>query len=383
MRSLSLLAVTLVACSVSHPMEPTDAGAPDVGLPDTGAPDAGVDAAPPPPCEAWALEIGFVPRARAQLAVWIEHDDGARLETVAVTEATSLRGLGNRPGAQQMNTGFAWPMGRRLDVLPRWAGRRLETGGRPFRSVVFLEGPEGFASGHAPGPHDPFYCMSFDARQVEQMDAVSCASYWAGEAGRYLGDGEAVEEPFVDASGARMRPVPPTSPYPPRRDRTAPEGEEHADVGRFAADALAIMPELDAITVATPSTELPARYEARIPADRPVSVYVEAHTELDWNDAFPQPPVPSEPEGAWDWWAEGYGLARGGQPSAVYRVEVDGVGHHGTAAPIGRTAHFATGPALVPPDDLTDDPDAHPGSGADRLRLEDGERVQVDVTCAR
>lgn len=387
MRSFLLLTIALVGCSGSHSMEPRDAGGPpdgapaDAGAPDSGAPDSGA----PLRCEEWALAIGFVPTARAQIAVWIEHDDGARLETVAVTQATSLRGLGNRPGAQQMNTGYAWPMGRRLDVLPRWAGRRLETGGRAFRSVVFLEGPEGFAAGHARGPEiDSFYCMSFHRGAVERMDAITCASLWGGESGRYLREDETdVVEPFVDASGARMRPVPFDSPYPPRRDRAGPQREEHPDVGRFAGDALEIMPELDAITVATPRADLPAHYEARVPAGRPVSVFVEANTELDFNDAFPQPPVPTEPEGAWDTWARSYGLARGGQPSVVYRVDVDGPGRHAAAVPIGRTARFATTPNLLAPDDLTDDPAARPGSGADRLRLADGERVRVEVSCAR
>jgi len=64
------------------------------------------------------LEIGFTPTERAQIAVWVERDDGTFMETVRLTSSVALRGVGNRPGAMQMNSGFRWPMGCREGILP-------------------------------------------------------------------------------------------------------------------------------------------------------------------------------------------------------------------------------------------------------------------------
>jgi hypothetical protein len=70
------------------------------------------------------LELGFTPTKRAQIAVWIEREDGTFVETIALTQAVAYRGIGNRPGALQMNSGYRWPYGRREGVLPVWAHRR-------------------------------------------------------------------------------------------------------------------------------------------------------------------------------------------------------------------------------------------------------------------
>src|SRR5687768_14262285 len=72
------------------------------------------------------LSLEFVPTGRAQLAIWVERADGTFLRTVRLTEAVASRGIGNRPGASQMNSGFRWPYGRREGVLPVWATRRAQ-----------------------------------------------------------------------------------------------------------------------------------------------------------------------------------------------------------------------------------------------------------------
>lgn len=64
------------------------------------------------------LELSFTPTRRAQIAIWIEDADGTFIETVALTSSVALRGVGNRPGALQMNSGFRWPYGRREGILP-------------------------------------------------------------------------------------------------------------------------------------------------------------------------------------------------------------------------------------------------------------------------
>ena len=71
------------------------------------------------------IELRFTPTRFAQIAVWLESADGERFATVRLTEAVARRGIGNRPGASQMNSGFHWPYGRREGVLPVWASRRV------------------------------------------------------------------------------------------------------------------------------------------------------------------------------------------------------------------------------------------------------------------
>ncbi|MCZ7680715.1 MAG: hypothetical protein M5U28_18875 [Sandaracinaceae bacterium] len=56
------------------------------------------------------VELHFTPTARAQIAIWIESEDGARFATVRLTEAVAYRGIGNRTGALQMNSGYRWPL---------------------------------------------------------------------------------------------------------------------------------------------------------------------------------------------------------------------------------------------------------------------------------
>src|SRR5262245_22143731 len=76
------------------------------------------------------LILTFTPTERAQIAIWIEAANGTFLSTVGLTQAVSVRGIGNRPGAAQMNSGYHWPYGRREGVLPIWAHRRMSAPGR-------------------------------------------------------------------------------------------------------------------------------------------------------------------------------------------------------------------------------------------------------------
>src|SRR5262249_51397941 len=103
------------------------------------------------PPVARTLEFKFTPTARTQIALWIEKPDGTPegfLKTIRLTQAVALRGIGNRPGASQMNSGFRWPYGRREGVLPVWAHRRLRApGATQFKRVIFQDRvSEGLAS---------------------------------------------------------------------------------------------------------------------------------------------------------------------------------------------------------------------------------------------
>src|SRR5688572_1400288 len=103
---------------------------------------------PPPPLQLPILELHFTPTKYAQLAIWVEHANGEFLGTVRLTEAVAKRGIGNRPGASQMNSGFRWPYGRRDGALPIWATRRAAApGARQFKTVIFQDRTsEGLAS---------------------------------------------------------------------------------------------------------------------------------------------------------------------------------------------------------------------------------------------
>ena len=74
-----------------------------------------------------------VPLHRRQARADRDLDRGRRtgtfMSTVGLTQAVSVRGIGNRPGAIQMNSGYRWPYGRREGVLPIWAHRRAAAPG--------------------------------------------------------------------------------------------------------------------------------------------------------------------------------------------------------------------------------------------------------------
>ena len=71
-----------------------------------------------------AIALNFTATERAQIAIWIEKADGTFMGTVGLTQAVSVRGIGNRPGATQMNSGYHWPYGRREGVLHAVKSRR-------------------------------------------------------------------------------------------------------------------------------------------------------------------------------------------------------------------------------------------------------------------
>lgn len=95
--------------------------------------------------------------------------------------------------------------------------------------------------------------------------------------------------------------------------------------------------------------------------------------------------TPSTPTGEWDDWSQRYGYPYRGQPSVVFDVVIELPPRHRfapatfvarTPSRMGALDGSLRSSAL---DGIVDDPVAHPGSGADRLRLVDGARVQVEV----
>lgn len=392
-RRMSIACVVfVVACGARTAVElPGDVASVDASI----SPDAGTDAPRDAPLSCRGLlTVSFVPTARTQLAVWVE---GPGFTTLALTAATARHGIGNRPGAMQMNSGYRWPVGRRESVLPGWAAARLGSGAAPFRRVVFTGRGEGMCSGD-PGASilDPYACLSFDpaASSRDGLDAVSCASVFRGDPGRFLTPEDVAAgyaEPFelLDGSGV-FRALTLASPYPPRRDLPA-SLPGHPDAATFAAHALAVMPELDAVTMATPMDGERVTLTYEIPPDwhGGIGAFVEVNTEGDYfGDYVPERlPTPSAPEGAWDAWGRDYGYPYRGQPSVLFEASlavpptdrrVPPVRREVVAPSLRGTLDGTT--EMVPMDGtIADDPDARRGSGADRLQLVDGARMLVTI----
>ena len=353
------------------------------------------------------LELQYTPTGRAQIAIWIEDESGEFMATVGLTDAVAVRGLGNRPGASQMNSGFRWPFGRREGVLPIWAHRRaVAPGAKQWKRIIFQDRPEGWASRkREDSSPDNYYCLAWDQSRSKRdaLDAVSCASVFASDKGRYIkpadvqmGYGEPYED--VDTHEGRVAPLGLTSLYPPRRDVMRPCGSscaESTDVADYVNHARDVMPDIDAVSMATPPGGQPVARLFMVPEDWGDGSYracLEINVEGDYNATFDPEhlPMPKTPTALWDSWAttQGYGYPYRGQPSVVYCVpfnigseieetftvdEAEGSGGSwDTAAPsYGKLSSM---------DDMTNDPQRAPGSGADRLRRDgSGHRFTVIV----
>ncbi|MEZ4288364.1 MAG: CFI-box-CTERM domain-containing protein [Polyangiales bacterium] len=343
------------------------------------------------------LEIEFTPTERAQIAIWIETESGEFVDTVLLTEAVGLRGIGNRPGAMQMNSGYHWPYGRREGVLPIWAHRRSEQiGADLFPMVIFQDRvSEGYASRTTVDASvDSYFCLSFDKATTkrEALDAVTCASVFNSDKGRYLRTTDLQNnyaEPFVDDQGTNTeRALPLHSLYPPRRDVSVFELTDHFDVRSFNADARRIMPNIDAITTATPVGD--ARKLVFYAVDDAISdgdyrIWLEIGVEGDYNNFYNDELYPTPMSEAWDSWAETYGYPYRGQPSVVYSVPIrisSSAATGSTRMPTGYSdMHGLSGAVNAVDETITDDPDGAPGSGVDRLRENaQGARLVVRVT---
>lgn len=354
------------------------------------------------------LEFRYTPVARAQVAIWVEDPDGKLLATVALTEAVAYRGIGNRPGASQMNSGYRWPYGRREGVLPIWAHRRAAApSARLFPRVIFQARIEGYASRSVSDQSpDDYYCLSFQLEHStrDELDAISCATLFNSDKGRYLTKGD-VEVDYAEPwetmrdgtpTGER-RPLSLESVYPPRMDVTRCTDDvchDHADADRFASDARAVMPEIDAVSRATAPGDMPQRVLFNVPASWGKGEYVafiEVNVEGDYNDRWNDVafPTPMTPDGGWDSYAEEYGYPYRGQPSIVFSVPftlAGGPADFGTEVPAGRSSwdhwdgdYGRLEEMSLDGGDLTRISDSD-GSGADRLRRSaDGRRFAVAV----
>jgi hypothetical protein len=342
------------------------------------------------------LEFRFTPAKRAQIAIWIEDAEGTFKETVALTSSVALRGVGNRPGATQMNSGFRWPYGRREGILPIWGHRRAAApGATPFPMVIFQDRTsEGFASRTTvDASPDSYFCLSFDQTTTtrEALDAVTCASVFNSDKGRFATDDDVrngYAEPFVGQSGSEsMRPLDAGSIYPPRRDVEGLGQFDHPDVARFVGEARSTMPRIDAVTMATPTGDVPRTVQYIAPKeweDGEYTAWIEVNVEGDYNDIYNDETYPTPLSDAWDFWAETYGYPYRGQPSVVYAVPFTlgpVIEEHAASEPAGYASlHGESSEMITMGPSITDDPSGAPGSGADRLRADPaGTRFEVVV----
>jgi hypothetical protein len=292
------------------------------------------------------LSFQFTPAPRAQIAIWIEDAAGHYLRAVALTESVAYRGIGNRPGASQMNSGYRWPYGRREGALPIWAHRRMSApGARSFPRVIFQKRVEGLASRTTDDQSpDHYFCLQFDMSKSSrsELDAVSCASAFNSDKGRYLTASDVAKgysEPWEDVMPApggaapltqgREQALPLGSLYPPRMDVmrcTDPQAcYDSSDVDHYGSDTRAVMPEIDTVTLATPPGDAPQSVLFSVPnswAAGNYVAYIEVNLEGDYNDRWNATsyPTPMTPTSDWDLFAEMYGYAYRGQPSLVWKL---------------------------------------------------------------
>jgi hypothetical protein len=160
-------------------------------------------------------------------------------------------------------------------------------------------------------------------------------------------------------------------------------------VRQFAVDARRIMPDIDAVTMATPAGDRPQHISFDVPTEWPDGeyvAYVEINVEGDYNAHYDDTtyPTPQTPTGTWDHWARNYGYPYRGQPSVVFRLPFwisSTGGEWQTSTPAGYGAlHGEDGELREMDDAITDAPAEAPGSGADRLRLDgSSERLRLVV----
>jgi hypothetical protein len=154
------------------------------------------------------------------------------------------------------------------------------------------------------------------------------------------------------------------------------------DPAAFDQDARDVMPDIDAVSMATPPRDVEQAILFTVPDDWLPGTYmawIEVNVEGDYNAFFNDKtfPTPLTPDNEWDSWAMSSGYPYRGQPSVVFQVPFE-IGAAATATVgvtkptyYGDVDGFGSGGGDMHPIDarITDDPAGAPGQGADRLRL--------------
>jgi hypothetical protein len=294
-----------------------------------------------------------------QIAVWVEKGDGSFVDTLMVTNATAVWGIGNRPGYWRFPSNWRFPYGKRTMALPVWAHAR----GRVYDSLVMQDDDGSNKKELWLGFHeevsspDPYYCLSFRpaswVMDAPSVDAITCPTGM-----------------FNSAKG-RFSPTEPKSYYPPRNDVTK-IGPNDCDVLRTtpcphtSAQEFGELNDLDAVARATPPYGRVYNGIWSVPVDLAEGSYVlavEVNKEFDTNaahshEAYKDPQLPENGIGT-----------NIGQPSVVYKVPFDldrKKGHQAAATDIAGFGDWDGGSGALHPRDETIT-DGKPGSGTGRL----------------
>jgi hypothetical protein len=249
-----------------------------------------------------------------QIAVWVEKGDGSGyVESLLVTNAVAVFGIGNRPGYWMFPSNWHFPYGKRTMVLPIWAHAR----GRIYDSLLMQDDDGNNHRDRGLGFHeqvsspDPYYCLTFKSASwvmdSATVDAITCPTG------------------MFNSSKGKFVPSEPKSYYPPRNDLTkvtssdcdVPSGNPcpHTSANEFGQ-----LNDLDAVAAATPPYGRVFTGVWNVPVDLPDGKYalvVEVNKEFDNNAAhthtsYQDPALPDN------------GLRDNiGQPSVVYRVPFD------------------------------------------------------------
>ncbi|HVV16695.1 MAG TPA: fibronectin type III domain-containing protein [Polyangia bacterium] len=289
-----------------------------------------------------------------QIAVWLESGDGTSfVDTLMVTNAVAVHGIGNRPGTWDLLSGPRFPYGRRSMALPIWAHAR----GKLYTSVVMNDGMDDQLTNHEnTSSPEPYFCRPMLISEL--VDAITCAT------GK-----------FRSVKG-RLDSGQPPSYYPPRADLFSFDGSlclprigypgscDPGDSARYFA-----MNDVDVVAAATPPYGVPFTGRWIVPAGIAPGDYrlaVEVAKEFDTNADHQHPSDVSAYDAQY---FAGYGQTGNvGQPSVLYRVPI----RLGPGAPaVASTSAIAgygdwtgdTGQVWEPDETISD----APGSGAGRL----------------
>jgi len=213
-----------------------------------------------------------------QIAVWLQDSSGAFVDTLMVTNATSVRGIGNRPGRWDFLSGPLFPYGKRTMSLPIWAHARGKTYSTLFmqEEICAVGGPGESCLGwhESYSSTDFYYCRPLQQGEVqaalgaEVNDAITCASRFNSEKGKF-------------------DPTMPLSYYPPRSDLTTFTSNDGSDPPTFAA-----INDLDVVASATPLYGSVYNGTWSVPSTLPPGDYtlmVEVNKEYDSNGSHLHP----------------------------------------------------------------------------------------------
>lgn len=294
------------------------------------------------------LEFYFQPVANLQIAIWIEDSSGKHVQDVFVTQATGKLGIANRPGRWDFVSSWRAPYGPRPSALPIWSGRR----GKTYPKVVFYD--DDASDQESLGWHENssspenYFCrpLTPDEHETIAVDSMTCPS------------------PQTFQSDKGKFAVGQVSAYPPRNDLISFDGDQDsADARQFAA-----VNDLDGVTAATPvggqTAFVTTMISAEVAQSGPITAWIEVSLESDGNDSYN---FDREDDHFVDPKLAAYGVAYLGQPSVVYRLDIDATqaGFTGTSSYAGYGDWNGASKTIHPPDESIS---MQGGSGADRLR---------------